>query len=254
MTGPGNNTYLFVTENGPGTLIDAGVGHPGHLADLSRELDARDARLTDRIGDSRSSRSRRRASGDRRRASRRRSSPSIPGLVMTPPTAWSGVRRRRRNRPCRRRVVAGAPHAGALARPSRVLARAEPDDIHRRSGRAGQQRDDPLERRRQFVAVSGVARTAPGARAATAAAGTRAERRRSAAAADWLSRRTAACGNSRCSRRFAPGHARCRRSRNPSIMVSARRCCGGARERARAPRKTQTRRHRHRSGRSMDAS
>ena len=45
MTGPGNNTYLFVTENGPATLIDAGVGHPEHLADLSRELDARDARL-----------------------------------------------------------------------------------------------------------------------------------------------------------------------------------------------------------------
>ena len=38
MTGRGNNTYLVGVDNGDGVLIDAGVGHPAHLADLDRQL------------------------------------------------------------------------------------------------------------------------------------------------------------------------------------------------------------------------
>jgi len=45
MTGAGNNTYLLVGRSGSATLIDAGVGAPGHLADLGRALAARGARL-----------------------------------------------------------------------------------------------------------------------------------------------------------------------------------------------------------------
>src|SRR5688572_14430240 len=37
MTGTGNNTYL-VASDGEGVLIDAGVGHPDHLAALDRAL------------------------------------------------------------------------------------------------------------------------------------------------------------------------------------------------------------------------
>ena len=44
MTGAGNNTYLLA-GGGSATLIDAGVGDAGHLADLSAALDARRARL-----------------------------------------------------------------------------------------------------------------------------------------------------------------------------------------------------------------
>jgi len=46
MTGTGNNTYLLAAEGGTAMLIDAGVGAPGHLADLAAALDARHARLT----------------------------------------------------------------------------------------------------------------------------------------------------------------------------------------------------------------
>lgn len=48
MTGSGNNTYLLVGDDGSATLIDAGVGHPRHLEDIRRTLDARGARL-DRV-------------------------------------------------------------------------------------------------------------------------------------------------------------------------------------------------------------
>src|SRR2546429_5879001 len=37
MTGRGNNTYLLVAAN-DSVLIDAGVGHPAHLAELDRQL------------------------------------------------------------------------------------------------------------------------------------------------------------------------------------------------------------------------
>ena len=47
MTGPGNNTYLIAADAGPAALVDAGVGAPTHLAELSAALDARRARLTD---------------------------------------------------------------------------------------------------------------------------------------------------------------------------------------------------------------
>ena len=45
MTGAGNNTYLLAGSDGAGTLIDAGVGHKSHLAELERALDSRGARL-----------------------------------------------------------------------------------------------------------------------------------------------------------------------------------------------------------------
>lgn len=38
MTGRGNNTYLLAGDAGPATLIDAGVGDPGHLAELDAAL------------------------------------------------------------------------------------------------------------------------------------------------------------------------------------------------------------------------
>jgi len=44
MTGRGNNTYL-IAAGSDAALIDAGVGHPLHLADIDRELRARRARL-----------------------------------------------------------------------------------------------------------------------------------------------------------------------------------------------------------------
>jgi glyoxylase-like metal-dependent hydrolase (beta-lactamase superfamily II) len=47
MTGAGNNTYLLADTEGRAALIDAGVGDPAHLADLSRALDAAGAALTD---------------------------------------------------------------------------------------------------------------------------------------------------------------------------------------------------------------
>ena len=40
MTGSGNNTYLLAGSGGSGTLIDAGVGEPQHLADLATALGA----------------------------------------------------------------------------------------------------------------------------------------------------------------------------------------------------------------------
>jgi glyoxylase-like metal-dependent hydrolase (beta-lactamase superfamily II) len=47
MTGSGNNTYLLASL-GHAVLIDAGVGHPRHLADLAAALDDVGARL-DRV-------------------------------------------------------------------------------------------------------------------------------------------------------------------------------------------------------------
>ena len=38
MTGSGNNTYLIIGRDGSATLIDAGVGDPRHLADLTLAL------------------------------------------------------------------------------------------------------------------------------------------------------------------------------------------------------------------------
>jgi glyoxylase-like metal-dependent hydrolase (beta-lactamase superfamily II) len=46
MTGPGNNTYLLVGSDRQAVLIDAGVGHPSHLAALQGALDQHSARLT----------------------------------------------------------------------------------------------------------------------------------------------------------------------------------------------------------------
>src|SRR6516165_7018557 len=46
MTGTGNNTYLLAATGGTAMLIDAGVGAPGHLADLAAAVGARHARLT----------------------------------------------------------------------------------------------------------------------------------------------------------------------------------------------------------------
>jgi glyoxylase-like metal-dependent hydrolase (beta-lactamase superfamily II) len=40
MTGSGNNTYLLTGRGGSATLIDAGVGEPRHLAELSSALGA----------------------------------------------------------------------------------------------------------------------------------------------------------------------------------------------------------------------
>jgi len=54
MTGAGNNTYLLAGDRATSSagalavLIDAGVGHPQHLADLAAALTAREARL-DRV-------------------------------------------------------------------------------------------------------------------------------------------------------------------------------------------------------------
>lgn len=47
MTGAGNHTYLLCALDGPATLVDAGVGHPRHLADLDDALRSCRARLTD---------------------------------------------------------------------------------------------------------------------------------------------------------------------------------------------------------------
>ena len=44
MTGAGNNTYLIV-DGGEAVLIDAGVGHPDHLAAIGRALSDRHAAL-----------------------------------------------------------------------------------------------------------------------------------------------------------------------------------------------------------------
>jgi glyoxylase-like metal-dependent hydrolase (beta-lactamase superfamily II) len=44
MTGAGNNTYLLASQ-GAAALIDAGVGHPDHLAALDRALRESDATL-----------------------------------------------------------------------------------------------------------------------------------------------------------------------------------------------------------------
>jgi glyoxylase-like metal-dependent hydrolase (beta-lactamase superfamily II) len=45
MTGAGNNTYLLVGADGMAALIDAGVGHPKHLAALDRALASNGSRL-----------------------------------------------------------------------------------------------------------------------------------------------------------------------------------------------------------------
>jgi glyoxylase-like metal-dependent hydrolase (beta-lactamase superfamily II) len=47
MTGSGNNTYLIASVDGRAVLVDAGVGMPAHLAQLSAALDARRSRLTE---------------------------------------------------------------------------------------------------------------------------------------------------------------------------------------------------------------
>lgn len=46
MTGSGNNTYLVIGSDRTSVLIDAGVGHPLHEAELAAALDHHDARLT----------------------------------------------------------------------------------------------------------------------------------------------------------------------------------------------------------------
>src|SRR3989442_4457924 len=48
MTGRGNNTYLIAGLDGTATLIDAGVGHPQHLAEIDQQLATHRARL-DRV-------------------------------------------------------------------------------------------------------------------------------------------------------------------------------------------------------------
>ena len=48
MTGAGNNTYLLAGDGGSAVMIDAGVGHSQHLADLDAALSERHARL-DRV-------------------------------------------------------------------------------------------------------------------------------------------------------------------------------------------------------------
>jgi len=45
MTAAGNNTYLLPAADGRAVLVDAGVGHEQHLADLAAELDAVHCRL-----------------------------------------------------------------------------------------------------------------------------------------------------------------------------------------------------------------
>lgn len=45
MTGRGNNTYLLTGHSESALLVDAGVGAPAHVADLTAALDARHARL-----------------------------------------------------------------------------------------------------------------------------------------------------------------------------------------------------------------
>ena len=45
MTGSGNNTYLVAGTDGSAVLVDAGVGHARHLADLAGELAASACRL-----------------------------------------------------------------------------------------------------------------------------------------------------------------------------------------------------------------
>jgi len=45
MTGAGNNTYLLTGVDGTAILIDAGVGHPAHLACLDRALASSACRL-----------------------------------------------------------------------------------------------------------------------------------------------------------------------------------------------------------------
>src|SRR5688572_20482367 len=45
MTGSGNNTYLVIGSDRSSVLIDAGVGHPQHQAELAGALDVHGARL-----------------------------------------------------------------------------------------------------------------------------------------------------------------------------------------------------------------
>src|SRR5262245_22190637 len=45
MTGRGNNTYLVIGSTPQSVLIDAGVGHPRHLASIDRELRTHAAQL-----------------------------------------------------------------------------------------------------------------------------------------------------------------------------------------------------------------
>lgn len=45
MTGSGNHTYLLVADDGDALLVDAGVGHPEHLAGIGAVLEARRSRL-----------------------------------------------------------------------------------------------------------------------------------------------------------------------------------------------------------------
>src|SRR5262245_19591252 len=45
MTAAGHNPYLRAAADGRAILVDAGVGHEQHLADLARDLDAAHCRL-----------------------------------------------------------------------------------------------------------------------------------------------------------------------------------------------------------------
>jgi glyoxylase-like metal-dependent hydrolase (beta-lactamase superfamily II) len=45
MTGGGNHTYLVAADEGDAVLVDAGVGHPQHLAALGTVLEARRSHL-----------------------------------------------------------------------------------------------------------------------------------------------------------------------------------------------------------------
>lgn len=47
MTGAGNGTYLLAGPDGAGLLIDAGVGDPRHLSELTRAMDEEQLRLVD---------------------------------------------------------------------------------------------------------------------------------------------------------------------------------------------------------------
>src|ERR1700730_731615 len=131
MTGPRNNAYLLVGSQGEGALIDAGVGDSRHLAAIGRHLGDGGARLehilvTHAHADH--------ASG-------------APVLVESYGAArcrkfpWPDEDRKyagrweplcgRRAAPRGRGATGGAPHSWTLARPYRLLARAQPRGFYR---------------------------------------------------------------------------------------------------------------------------
>ena len=115
--------------------------------------------------------------------------------------------RRRRPRRRRRRDADRAAHARTLAGSPRVLARAEPHRLHRRSRRARRQRDDPLEPRRQPRAVP--RRRSSGCWRSSRRGCCRRTGREIDDPRALLHRRisrTAACAKRRCSQRCAAGH------------------------------------------------